>query len=285
MKAKKPYLEVIPKKVGRSIRVYHNIETLACSMNSWHLHPEVELVCVPFGKGVLHIGNQQFAYDDGVIILLNSNIPHKSFDLGFESEHYEEYVVQIAPDKLTTIFEQFPEFARVQKLIDIAIEGLVFPLNSNQDHYKVMFENLRLGKELGQFLIFFEILDELSNSNYEVLGVHSGRASAIQVDRIEKVFEYIAKNYQKSINSRDIAKMLHLTDSSFCRFFQRHTQKTFKQVLNEYRITQACKQLAFTAKSLEIIAYDCGFNNQAFFSRVFKEIMKQTPMQYRKDRL
>jgi hypothetical protein len=44
------------------------------------------------GKGLLYIGNKEYAYEDGVVILLNSNIPHKSFDLGFESEHYEEYV-------------------------------------------------------------------------------------------------------------------------------------------------------------------------------------------------
>lgn len=284
MKFKKPFLEVVQPSQGLSLRVYHNINTRTCSMKSWHFHPEIELVCVPHGKGQLYIGNKEYAYDDGVVILLNSNIPHKSFDLGFESEHYEEYVLQITPEQLNILLTQFPEFDKVSQLIKVAKEGVVLPLSATETIFRNKFEALPHVHSLKQWLTFVEVLDELSRTSYEVLGVVSGNINSQQAERIDKVFEYITNHYAENISSQTVAELLHLTDSSFCRFFQKHTQKTFKQVLNEYRITQACKSLSFTGKSIELIAYESGYSNQSFFNRVFKEIMHTTPMNYRRER-
>lgn len=284
MKSKKPFLEVVQPNDGLSLRVYHNIHTRTCSMKSWHFHPEIELVCVPHGSGILHIGNKEYAYTDGVVILLNSDIPHKSFDLGFESEHYEEYVLQITPEQLDILLTQFPEFEKVNQLIKTAKEGVVLPLASDEAIFRNKFESLPLSHSLKQWLTFIEVLDELSRANYQVLGVASGSINLQQAERIEKVFEYISNHYAENISSQTVADLLHLTDSSFCRFFQKHTQKTFKEVLNEYRIIQACKLLSFSDKSIELIAYESGYSNQSFFNRVFKEIMHKTPMVYRREK-
>lgn len=285
MKFKKPFLEVVQPSDGLSLRVYHNIETRTCSMKSWHFHPEIELVCVPHGKGILHIGNKEFTYSDGVVILLNSNIPHKSFDLGFEGEHYEEYVLQMTPNQLNILLNDFPEFAKIAQLVRAAKEGVVFPLFNSDIMFRNKFKGLVQSHSLGQLLTFIEVLDALTQVNYEVLGVVSGNINHQQAQRIERVFEYITLHYSENISSQMMADMLHLTDSSFCRFFQKHTQKTFKQVLNEYRILQACKMLSFSEKSIELIAYETGYSNQSFFNRVFKEKMYKTPLAYRKARV
>jgi YesN/AraC family two-component response regulator len=253
-------------------------------MKSWHFHPEIELVCVPHGKGQLYIGNRQYSYENGAVILLNSNIPHKSFDLGFESELYEEYVLQITPNQLEILFTHFPEFEKIKQLIKVSQEALVLPLTAHEKVFREKFQALLESHSLRQWLIFVEVLDELSRANYEVLGVTSGNINSQQAERVEKVFEFIEQHYTENISSQTIANLLHLTDTSFCRFFQKHTQKTFKQVLNEYRVTQACKLLSFTDKSIENIAYETGYNNQSFFNRVFKEVMHTTPMNYRKER-
>jgi YesN/AraC family two-component response regulator len=114
--------------------------------------------------------------------------------------------------------------------------------------------------------------------------VVSGNINLLQAERIEKVFEYISNHYAENIRSQIVSDLLYLTDSSFCNFFQKHTQKTFKQVLNEYRIIQACKSLSFSDKSIELVAYQSGYSNQSFFNRVFKEIMHKTPMVYSREK-
>jgi AraC-like DNA-binding protein len=254
-------------------------------MRSWHYHPEIELVCIPQGKGRLYIGNQLFSYENGVIILLNSNIPHTSFDYGYEGESYEEYVVQISPQQLNILLEKFEEFKQVKKLIYIAKEGVVFPLTSDNQVFRNKCRALPTAHDLKKWLLFIEILDELSRADYTILGVASGNnLHPIQAERIQKVFTYIAENYRQVISSQAVADLLNMTDSSFCRFFQKHTQKTFKQVLNEYRINHACKLLAFSEKSIELIAYESGYRSQSFFNRVFKEIRQITPLAYRQNR-
>ena len=285
MKVKKPFLEYVSPSKGLSLTVLHNLGISDCAMKSWHYHPEIELVCIPQGKGRLYIGNQQFAYEDGVVILLNSNIPHTSFDYGFEGEDYEEYVLQISPKQLNILLEQFEEFEKVRKLIEIAKEGVVYPLAAHNQTFSRKCQTLLQHQALKKWLTFIEMLDELSLTNYTILGVNSGQnLHPVQTERVQKVFEFIAQNYTQVISSQSVADLLNMTDTSFCRFFQKHTQKTFKQVLNEYRITQACKKLAFSEKSIELIAYESGYSNQSFFNRMFKEIMHVTPLAYRKIR-
>jgi quinolinate synthetase A subunit len=91
-------------------------------------------------------------------------------------------------------------------------------------------------------------------------------------------------NAVKIVNSVESDIVIFLPDEYLASNVQKHTQKTFKQVLNEYRITQACKALSFSDKSIELIAYQSGYGNQSFFNRVFKEIMHTTPMNYRRER-
>jgi AraC-like DNA-binding protein len=285
MKIKKPFLEYVQPTQGLSIRVHYNQETQLCAMKSWHYHPEIELVCIPQGKGRLYIGNQLFSYENGVIILLNSNIPHTSFDYGYEGETYEEYVVQISPDQLNILLEGFEEFEQVKKLIHVAKEGIVFPLTTDNQVFRDKCRALPMAHALKKWLLFIEVLDELSQVDYTILGVASGNnLHPIQAERIQKVFDYIAQHFTQPISSQVVADWLNLTDSSFCRFFQKHTQKTFKQVLNEYRINHACKLLAFSEKSIELIAYESGYSSQSFFNRVFKEIRQITPLAYRRSR-
>ncbi|MCU0446199.1 MAG: AraC family transcriptional regulator [Microscillaceae bacterium] len=285
MKVKKPFLEYVQTPQDSSLRLHHNQNAPLCLTKSWHYHPEIEFVCIPEGKGRLYIGNQTFSYENGVLILLNSNIPHTSFDYGYEGEKYEEYVIQVAPTQIELLVRQFTEFAPIKTLLDIAQEGIVLPLKPEDIFFKTRCSALPQATALKKWLIFMEILDELSQADYTILGVASGNnLHPIQAERIQKVFDFIAQNLQKSVSSRAVADLLNLTDTSFCRFFQKHTQKTFKQVLNEYRINHACKLLAFSDKSIEQIAYESGYVNQPFFNRVFKEMQKTSPLAYRRNR-
>ncbi len=285
MKAKKPYLEVVPIGQDSSLRLHHNIETKACMMMSWHYHPEVELVCIPKGKGRLSIGNQDYAYENGAVILLHSNIPHKSFDNGFEGEEYEEIVLQILPEQLDKLLLNFSEFNRIIQLIKAAQQGVVLPLNDSFNFYQEYFFSLLNASPIQRLATFISVLDELSRANYQILGVlSSNNLNAYDAERISRVFDYIATKFMNEISSQSAADLLSLSDSSFCRFFLKHTQKTFKKVLNEYRITHACKLLANTDKSMEMIAYESGYGTQSFFNRMFKAEMNKTPMVYRRER-
>jgi hypothetical protein len=63
---------------------------------------------LPQGKGRLNIASKVYEYSNGVVILMHSNITHKSFDNDFESENYKEMVLQIAPEKMSLLNTHFP---------------------------------------------------------------------------------------------------------------------------------------------------------------------------------
>lgn len=284
MKVKKPEFEIVKTKPNSSLRMHHWLPKGTSSKLSWHYHPEIELVYIPKGKGKLFVENAITPYENGVIILLHSNISHRCFDYGFESEDYEEYLIQVLPEQLEILTKRFPELEKIDLMLETAKQGITLLLEPRHDFFKAYFEKLYKVNPAERLFTFFEILNLLSKENYQ--GIEAPVTTVIapqSMERIDLIFNFISENFMREITSEDAANLLHLTHSSFCRFFLRHTRKTFKEILNEYRIAHACKLLAHTDKSIEAIAYESGYGNQSFFNRMFKRINGITPLAYRKE--
>lgn len=283
MSNKQSALQIINTQPNVSLMVFHHKFPDVCRQSWWHHHEELEIVYIPSGKGTLFIGNNNYKYQNGVIVLLNSNISHRSFDQGFEGLNYEEYVLQISPQQIEKMLEIFPEFKSISRLIEISKKGIVLPLN-NENNYDKIFKDLLLKEPSERLLSYLNILQILSNSNFETLDyLPNINFNKYDTERITKVFEYISANFKEDITTKEIANLLNFTESSFCRFFLKHTQKSFKQILNEYRITHACKLLNNTNKTMEMIAYESGYGSQSFFNKMFKKVMGLTPHGYKKN--
>nr|WP_255552108.1 AraC family transcriptional regulator [Roseivirga sp. E12] len=87
-------------------------------------------------------------------------------------------------------------------------------------------------------------------------------------------------HFQEDINVDDIADLVSMNKSSFCRYFKRTTQKTFTEFLNEIRIGFACKMLVERQMGILEISYYCGYNNISHFNRQFKKKMGLSPSAY-----
>lgn len=283
MSDKKSTLQLVHMKPNVSLMVSHNRFPDLCRYAWWHHHEELEIVYIPRGKGTLFIGNN-YKYQNGVLILLNAHMAHRSFDQGFEGLHYEEYVLQINPQQVEKMALIFPEFAGILGLMEASKKGIVLPLD-NDNNFDAIFEKLLAETASERLLSFLNILQVLSNSNFETLDfLPRFNRDKHDVERINKVFEYISVHFQEEITTKEIASLLNFTESSFCRFFLKHTQKPFKQILNEYRIGHACKLLNDTNKTMELIAYESGYASQSFFNKMFKKVMGVTPHGYKSNR-
>ena len=49
------------------------------------------------------------------------------------------------------------------------------------------------------------------------------------------------------------------------------------------RLQESLKEVAFTDKNIQEISYDLGYNDDAYFNRVFKNSVGQTPKQFREN--
>ncbi len=74
---------------------------------------------------------------------------------------------------------------------------------------------------------------------------------------------------------------LNITREYLSRLFSRAAGVTAMDYILSARLERACLLLANTDISLKEVAWSSGFNDQAYFSRLFKSRMKITPSQYR----
>jgi AraC-like DNA-binding protein len=104
-----------------------------------------------------------------------------------------------------------------------------------------------------------------------------------ETDRLNMVYEYVLKNFRQRIALGELAEMLHMTPTSFSRYFSMKNNKPFSRFVSEIRIRHACKLLTETENTIEQICYECGFNTLSNFNRKFREIMLKKPSQYKKE--
>ena len=98
---------------------------------------------------------------------------------------------------------------------------------------------------------------------------------------MKKAISYISKNYAGPISLQDVASYVHLNPSYFSTIFKQSCGSSFKEYLNMVRIEESKRLLSNTNYSVIDIAIATGFEDQSYFSKVFKKYTGFTPKQYR----
>lgn len=98
---------------------------------------------------------------------------------------------------------------------------------------------------------------------------------------IKRAIAYIARNYAFKITLEEVAEQVHLNPSYFSTIFKQSCGSSFKEYLNMVRIEESKRLLANTNYSVIDIAIATGFEDQSYFSKVFKKYTGLTPKQFR----
>ena len=102
-----------------------------------------------------------------------------------------------------------------------------------------------------------------------------------QNERVNKIIEYIQKNFNRDISNDDIAARFNLHPYYLNKIFSLQTGKTLHQYLLNYRIKTAEQLLISTSYPVKKIAEEVGFNSTVIFIKNFKAENRQTPSEYR----
>ena len=98
---------------------------------------------------------------------------------------------------------------------------------------------------------------------------------------IRRAISYIAQNYSRNLTLEEVAGHVHLNPTYFSTLFKQSSGSSFKEYLNIVRVEESKRLLANTDYSIIDIAVATGFENQSYFSKVFKKYTGLTPKQYR----
>ena len=92
---------------------------------------------------------------------------------------------------------------------------------------------------------------------------------------------FMEENLGEPLDRDSVARAAGLSGSHFSHLIRERTGRTFTDLMAQYRVDRAKTMLRRTGKSIVQIAMECGFEDQSYFSRVFKRYTGTTPRSYR----
>jgi AraC family transcriptional regulator, exoenzyme S synthesis regulatory protein ExsA len=223
---------------------------------SWDLK---EGVCVFVKKGT-HIAEKEegvgwcvmvfFMPDYFLKQLINEN--RKSLPLTNLPEAGEEHVLPLDVNDLSKsfFFSMLPYFTQTppppENLLELKFKELILSLLANKKNER-----------------FLSYLNNLSN------------------DKNPSMEEIMQSNFAFKLTLAEYAKLTCKSIPTFKREFKRIYKDTPAKWVMKKRLNLATDLLENTSLSVGEITFECGFENQTHFSRVFKEKMGVSPSQFR----
>jgi AraC-like DNA-binding protein len=272
----KPLFEDIDSKRGANSYVAYRYATAAFPF-LWHYHPEYELTLILEGSGERLVGDSHEYFFPGDLVLLGPGLPHT-----WVSEMSSAAVVIQFSERMVAPLLQFPECDRIRQLLARASQGLVFPKSGLSS----TIEKLPATKSVRRITALLEVLQGLAGPRMAARALASPyfqpAAGKKTEGRIGKVFQYIHRHSAETVSLSEMAALINLSESAFCKFFKRTTGKTFSDYLSEIRVGHACHLLSETDDTISEIAYRSGFESLTYFNRVFLRKKGVRPREFRK---
>jgi AraC-like DNA-binding protein len=251
----------------------------------WHFHPEIELVYVEADKGIRHIGEHISTYEGCDLALIGSYIPHLNFDYGVKAT-VETVVIQFPETYFESGLIRIPELKKVVELMERAKTGLAFT-GETKRIAGIRLKKLQHLDRFHQFMELMSIFQFLAESEeYVNLDVRPISSQTIlkQQERMHRIHQFVETNFQKPIDTQQIANEVNLSLPAFCRYIKKTTKLTYTDFVNQYRI-QYAKKLLIQDKNVTEACFESGFESLSYFNRIFKKWTGETPSGFRKQRL
>ncbi|MDR1352989.1 MAG: helix-turn-helix domain-containing protein [Treponema sp.] len=130
-----------------------------------------------------------------------------------------------------------------------------------------------------------ENIEELTDVLHSIVEDMAGQIFSFQGTRhasaLRKAERYIYETYTRKISLKEVADASGLSAPYFSNIFKEEMGENLTNYLNRLRVEKAGRLLTETDMSLSEIAGVCGFENQSWFSKIFKSFTGVSPGKYR----
>ena len=255
-----------------------------------HRHDEYELVIMTSGTGREYIGQAVADYRAGDMTLIGRDIPHlhlcdtmtgRKTGKGSTCEILY-FSANLFPENMSGI----PEYAVVAALLEKSAGGIRYSDTALTRDIRRQVKKLDRAEGIVRIQWLFSILDRLGHARetsvIAPLPVGNG-VSREHRTTLDKIGHYLTEHFRDTLTLERLAREIGMNPSALCRHFRQRTGKTLFAVLNEIRISHACRLLRDTQQAISAIAWESGFATLSHFNRQFKSLTGQTPGEYRKN--
>jgi len=167
---------------------------------------------------------------------------------------------------------------RVIELVVLISRVEVSPVQSGQLSMEINSQNLRLVQEAKTIEELTDILDNIID---RVSGTISSFRGIPHAAALRKAENFIMENYTRKISLKEISAIAGLSPPYFSTIFKEEMGENLSKYLNRLRVEKASHLLLETDMSLSEIAACCCFEDQSWFSKIFKAYTGISPGKYR----
>jgi AraC-like DNA-binding protein len=131
-----------------------------------------------------------------------------------------------------------------------------------------------------------ETIEEITDVLHRILDETAGQIRSFHgiqhASALKKAEQYILENFSRKISLDEIAGAAGFSAPYFSTIFKEEMGENLSSYLNRLRVKKAAYMLSETNLSLSKIAHACGFEDQSWFSKIFKIYTGTNPGKHRK---
>ena len=246
--------------------------------NCWHSNDDVTIIYMQSDGGSIVFGDQTYPINKGRLFLSPSNRHH--YTLPSIAETYERSKIIFPVETFKKILSLFSPSLNMHFNNTVIYSHIPENIQPKLDH---LFQELQESYDLlGND--FFSSPSCLSGvlrllgylKDYELEKITSAS------DSLSQVVDYINKHIRENITLDDICQEVHINKCYLCRLFKKNMNITIMNYILQTRIIVAQTMLSSGIQTISEISESCGFEDHAYFCRVFKKATGQTPLQYQR---
>lgn len=195
-----------------------------------------------------------------------------------------ELLMAYKPDMLL-LDVQMPKKTGIDVMQELKRSGLspIVIILSGYDEFQYARQALRLGAK--EYLLKpvrgKDILECLNRMADEYFGLENPRKEEGNHHLVQNAEDYIAEHYMEPVSLNEVAEKLGVSRGYVSTLFSQHKKCGFVDYLNGVRVERACTYLEQDYFKIYEIAYKVGFQDEKYFTKVFKKIKGVSPKEYR----
>ena len=238
-----------------------------------HLHYHLELVYMLDGCTNCAVDTGEYTLQSGDVLLVFPNQVHR-----YDPADKEKYLLFIInPDLMPELSRSFSGVAPTSPLVHgVGNDPYMHELLMTLSRTEQMPADYRDAITKGYLLAFFgELLSRMSFKESN----HNDSLT------LRSIVSYCAQNYSRELTLATLENELHLSKYYISHLFGSKIGTGFNDYINALRVSEACRYLRRSNKSITEISALVGFGTLRTFNRAFVKQVGMSPSEYRKTAL
>ncbi len=238
-----------------------------------HLHYHLELVYMIEGCTTCAVDTGEYTLQSGDVLLVFPNQVHR-----YDPADTEKYLLFIInPDMMPELSRAFSGAAPTVPIVrGVGNDPYMHELLMTLSRTDAMPADYRDAITKGYLLAFFgELLSRMSFKESN----HNDSLT------LRSIVSFCAQNYSRELTLATLEDELHLSKYYISHLFGSKIGTGFNDYINALRVSEACRYLRRTNKSITEISALVGFGTLRTFNRAFVKQVGMSPSEYRKTAL